>query len=314
MSDLPETLARLPSHVKRSWRDCSRLASQAATLARMTLDPDDPRPPYQQVADALRAAILTRKLKPGDKLPSQAELAARYNVARMTVQQALRVLRAEGLTVSRQGSGVYVRERTERPVGLRPHVEAVFERQHVSIDFAGFSGETLHGALQEPLDKIRAGQLRPRTIAIRILLPDLSVPVAIPSRAGDEPGDDPRVRKRSERIARRHVGAIIDSVQELADLGLVDSATAQARVFTGTPLFKLYILNCEEVFFGFYPVTEHTVSVGGEAVPIYDAMGKDAVLFHHAADDDTTTGKQYVEQARTWFDSMWDTIAREWTP
>ena len=38
----------------------------------------DPRPPYRQVADALRAAILTRKLKPGDKLPSQTELADRY--------------------------------------------------------------------------------------------------------------------------------------------------------------------------------------------------------------------------------------------
>jgi DNA-binding transcriptional regulator YhcF (GntR family) len=39
------------------------------------LDPDDPRPPYKQVASALRAAILTRSLKPGEKLPSGPELA-----------------------------------------------------------------------------------------------------------------------------------------------------------------------------------------------------------------------------------------------
>jgi len=56
----------------------------------MTLDPDDPRPPYQQVANALRAAILTKKFAPGDKLPSGSELAQRYGVARMTVQQAVR--------------------------------------------------------------------------------------------------------------------------------------------------------------------------------------------------------------------------------
>ena len=41
----------------------------------MDLDPDDPRPPYQQVANALRAAILTRKFAPGEKLPSGNELA-----------------------------------------------------------------------------------------------------------------------------------------------------------------------------------------------------------------------------------------------
>lgn len=73
-----------------------------------------------QVANALRAAILTRQLQPGEKLPSGTELAKTYGVARMTVQQAIRVLRDEGLIVSRQGSGVFVRESTERPVELRP--------------------------------------------------------------------------------------------------------------------------------------------------------------------------------------------------
>jgi hypothetical protein len=41
------------------------------------LDPDDPRTPSQQIANKLRAAILTGKLKPGDKLPSQPDLVAR---------------------------------------------------------------------------------------------------------------------------------------------------------------------------------------------------------------------------------------------
>ena len=132
------------------------------------LDPDDPRPPYQQVANVLRAAILTRTFKPGEKLPSGPELAKRYGVARMTVQQAVRVLRDEGLVVSRQGSGVYVRERTERPVGLRPHLERAFDEPKVTVDFAGFSGETLHGALAEPLDKVRAGRLRPESLTVRI--------------------------------------------------------------------------------------------------------------------------------------------------
>ena len=44
-------------------------------------------------------------------------------------------------------------------------------------------------------------------------------------------------------------------------------------------------------------------------------MCKDAILFHHSAnDDDTSTGSQYVDQARTWFDSMWNTVSTEFKP
>ncbi|MFE0027696.1 GntR family transcriptional regulator, partial [Amycolatopsis sp. NPDC059021] len=163
----------------------------------MPLDPDDPRPPYVQVANALRAAILTRKFTPGDKLPSRNELAKTYNVAPMTVQSAIRELRDEGLIVSRQGSGVFVRERTERPIGLRPHIERAFEAQDVTIDFAGFSGETLHGVITEPLDKIRIGRLRPESITVRLLVPAPRQPWSLPCTV-EERADSPAFRKRAE--------------------------------------------------------------------------------------------------------------------
>jgi DNA-binding transcriptional regulator YhcF (GntR family) len=277
----------------------------------MALDPDDPRPPYQQVANALRAAILTRKLAPGEKLPSGNELAQRYGVARMTVQQAIRLLRDEGLIVSRQGSGVFVRERTARAIALRPHVERAFEQPKVSIDFAGFSGETLHGVLQEPLDKIRVGQLVPESIEIRVLVPDPGQPWAIPCRVADL-GDEPAFRERADQISRRHTDSITESVAELADLGLVKTASAEVRVHGSAPMFKLYILNRAEAFFGFYPITEHAVTLHSESVPMYDLMGKDATMFHYeqGADPDSIGG-QYVAQAQAWFDSMWSTVSRD---
>jgi DNA-binding transcriptional regulator YhcF (GntR family) len=278
----------------------------------MPLDPDDPRPPYVQVANALRAAILTKKFTAGDKLPSRTELAKSYEVAPMTVQNALRELREEGLIVSRQGSGVFVRERTERPVGLRPHIERAFAAEHVTIDFAGFSGETLHGVIAEPLDKIRIGRLRPESITVRLLLPDPSVPWSLPTTV-DKRADSPAFRKRAEEIMRRHTLAIVDSVNELGELGLVNEVSAEIRVHPTAPMFKLYMINNEEAFFGFYPVREHVISFGGETQTMYDLMGKDAILFHHSAnDDDTSTGSQYVEQAKTWFDSMWTSVAREY--
>ena len=288
-----------------------RYPSRVADDRERPLDPDDPRPPYQQVANAVRAAILTRAFQPGDRLPSLNELSERYGVARMTVQQAMRVLRDEGLIVSRQGSGMFVRERTERPVGLRPHVERAFEQPRVSLDFAGFSGETLHGIVQEPLDKIRAGRLRPESLRLRMLLPDPAVPWSLPASTADL-ADDPAFRSRADGIMRRHVSAIVDSVGELAELGLVAEANATVRLHRAAPLFKLYIVNDAEAFFGFYPVREHKLTIKGETHAVYDLMGKDATLFHHTADQDPdSTGTQYVEQARVWFDSMWDTVARD---
>lgn len=75
----------------------------------MSLDPDDSRPPYQQLADTLRGGIQRGEFPPGSQLPSITELAERYQVAKGTVQAALRVLRESGLVVARHGKGVFVR-------------------------------------------------------------------------------------------------------------------------------------------------------------------------------------------------------------
>lgn len=276
------------------------------------LDPDDSKQASQQIADRVRAAILTGKLAPGDKLPSQPDLATHYGVARETVKRALDPLRAERLIVTRQGSGAFVRAKTQRAVELRPHIEAAFEQPHVAIDFAGFSGETLAAAISEALDKIRIGELAPETVSIRILISDMTVPMALPARA-ETAADDPLVRARAERITRRAAEGVLDQVRELSELGLVRSASAEVRVHSAAPLFKLYFLNNDEAFFGFYPVVERNVVIKGEPVAIYDLMGKDVPLFHYSTrDDESSTGAQFVEAGRAWFESVWDSIAREY--
>jgi DNA-binding transcriptional regulator YhcF (GntR family) len=278
------------------------------------LDPDDPRQASQQIANVLRAAILTRKLAPGDRLPSQPDLAARYGVARETIKRALETLRQERLIVSRQGSGVFVRAQTQRPVELRPVIQAAFEHPHVAIDFAGFSGETLRDALTEALDMVRAGRGAPETIAVRLLISDMAVPMALPALA-ETASDDPAVRQRAERITRRAADGIVDQVQELAELGLVKSSVVEVRAHSIPPTFKLYMLNNREAFFGFYPVVRRAVTLGGQQTEIFDLMGRDATLFHYAADDDEASqGTQFVESARLWFDSVWNSVAREYRP
>jgi hypothetical protein len=46
---------------------------------------------------------------------------------------------------------------------------------------------------------------------------------------------------------------------------------------------------------------------------IFDIMGRDVTLFHYVVDEDEAShGTQFVESARLWFDSLWDSIARDY--
>ncbi|WP_432043822.1 GntR family transcriptional regulator [Streptomyces cadmiisoli] len=64
---------------------------------------------YQQVAAAIREAILSGEFAPESLLPSEAQLMARYGVSRPTVRNAIAALRAEGLIDVRHGKGSFVR-------------------------------------------------------------------------------------------------------------------------------------------------------------------------------------------------------------
>lgn len=63
---------------------------------------------YRQIADRLRDAIQAGEYGPGDRLPTESELMATHEVARMTARQALGVLQTEGLARARKGAGVFV--------------------------------------------------------------------------------------------------------------------------------------------------------------------------------------------------------------
>ncbi|WP_433293578.1 winged helix-turn-helix domain-containing protein [Actinoplanes sp. CA-030573] len=83
-------------------RTCRHLTSQVTIGAMVTTAP------YRLIADGLRDQILDGRLAAGAKLPSEHELAARHQVARATVQSALRRLQHDGLITSRKGAGHFV--------------------------------------------------------------------------------------------------------------------------------------------------------------------------------------------------------------
>jgi DNA-binding LacI/PurR family transcriptional regulator len=81
-----------------------------------------PRPRWQAIHDDIRAQIETGELRPGDALPSDDDLAARWGVSRLTAHRALYELARGGVVLRTRGAGTVVAEPVPPP---RPIVAAV---------------------------------------------------------------------------------------------------------------------------------------------------------------------------------------------
>src|SRR5688572_8431007 len=71
---------------------------------------DSEAPYYRQIYDGYRDAILTGRLRPGERLPSTRALAAELGISRLPVVNAFEQLLHEGYVEGRAGSGTYVKD------------------------------------------------------------------------------------------------------------------------------------------------------------------------------------------------------------
>lgn len=121
---------------------------------------DDSRPAYVQVADAIRNEITGGQLGPGERLPSVRELSMRFEIATVTVQSALRVLRDEGYVASRSTRGYFVRDELPTADAVEP-----------SSDFAVIRGQldTLSRAMRDLDERVShlEAAVRPKAAAPR---------------------------------------------------------------------------------------------------------------------------------------------------
>lgn len=79
--------------------------------------------PARTAASAIKDLILTRGLRPGDPMPTEAELMEELAVSRSSIREAVRTLVALDLLQVRHGTGTFVGQ-----MSLRPLVEAVVFR------------------------------------------------------------------------------------------------------------------------------------------------------------------------------------------
>nr|WP_316643960.1 histidine utilization repressor [uncultured Roseateles sp.] len=91
-----------------------------------------PEPQYLKVKNHLREGISSGQWRPGDLMPSEAELVEQFQVSRMTVNRALRELTADGLVQRMQGVGTFVAQlhRIASTLTVRDLHDEIAERGH----------------------------------------------------------------------------------------------------------------------------------------------------------------------------------------
>ncbi|MBY0409920.1 MAG: GntR family transcriptional regulator [Burkholderiaceae bacterium] len=97
------------------------LAPDDLTLPNGTVGSTTPAfsPLYQQIKGLILQSLQQGEWKPGEVIPSEMELAARFRVSQGTVRKAIDELAAENLVVRRQGKGTFVATHAEHHVQYR---------------------------------------------------------------------------------------------------------------------------------------------------------------------------------------------------
>ena len=272
---------------------------------------------FQRVAESLRTRMTDGTYSVGSFLPPQRELADEFGVSRDTVQRALRELADEGWIVSRQGSGSRVvktqriqstaaktaRARHGATLGLI--IRSAFESPQVALDIYTLTAESLDAHIRVQVERIHAGEIAPERIAMRLLLPDATLPLPYPRVKGDK--KDLRLQERLRAISHRHTESLRGSLKDLRTEGLVPSVGFEIRHTPLVPPFKLYLINRVEALHGMYDVIERQIELDdGEVVTALDVLGLGATLTHQVKDDDANSpGSVFVDNMQAWFDSVW---------
>ncbi|WP_170327029.1 phosphonate metabolism transcriptional regulator PhnF [Ruegeria arenilitoris] len=112
-------------------------------------------PVWKSIALSLTSDIAEGRYNTGDRLPTEAQLAAQHGVNRHTVRRALADMAGQGLVHPRRGAGVFVAARpTDYPIGKRV-------RYHKSISASGkIPGKTILSLTTRTADETEAEALQ----------------------------------------------------------------------------------------------------------------------------------------------------------
>ena len=114
----------------------------------ITIDLEDPTPPFAQLIEQIRAAIGDGALNPGDPLPSIRQLAGDLDLNSKTVAKAYRLLERDSLLQSRgyRGTFVHPEARANSEIDLGAWVEEQLEKSVAAFRDAGVTDPEIRNA------------------------------------------------------------------------------------------------------------------------------------------------------------------------
>ncbi len=121
---------------------------------------------YVKVADKVSTLITSGKIKPGERLPSERDLAERLQVSRPTIREAMIALELSGIIEIRTGSGIYVTEKKPslkiNDKGVGPF-EILESRAMIEVDACGLAATRINdeqiAQLRDALEEMKEEQI-----------------------------------------------------------------------------------------------------------------------------------------------------------
>ena len=190
------------------------MTSEAAALRRRRSRPF-------QVAEAIKTWVVEQGLQPGDRLPGEADLIARFAMSKGTIREAMRLLQAQGLveTKTGPGGGSFVGEvTTDRAHALLANY---FYFKNISIDDI----YRVRILLEPDNAAALAGRLSPEQIAA---LEEIMLGYAAPARTAEE--------ERQQHVASLRFHARLAAFSDNALLGFFIGFMAQ--ILTDLTVYK----------------------------------------------------------------------------
>jgi GntR family transcriptional regulator, transcriptional repressor for pyruvate dehydrogenase complex len=125
-------------------------AETTPELLRSSLEPVKRTKVYAEVASQIRRLIADGRIKPGDLLPPERELAEIFGVSRTSVRDAIRILEMRGLVAPRHGEGTVVLQDPVDAV-VSPLADALTESRDLTADLFD-----MRRILEPPLARVAA--------------------------------------------------------------------------------------------------------------------------------------------------------------
>lgn len=191
---------------------------------------------------------------------------------------------------------------------LRKYVSQAFDSDVVELDIACYSGETFYNVLSEFLNDVAEGKIRLRRLHIRLMVPDLSKPLAVPCLVDSLEENDVYKTSIQERN-RRFAGEFSNYFARIRQSGFVQDAHMEIRLHHLAPLFKMIIINHQLAFLGFYAIAETPVTLGDHTVCLWDYRGE-RTRFVGLRTDGSMLQRELFTGLNDWYHVVWDNLTQ----